>query len=174
MNESLGLTDNDVEIEEIENLVSDDYKSPVVQISMRISYELIAKCALIVKKFGLPYPNTINPQGKPTYNRFIRTVFFTLIEPYFTGPEKFCQPPTTDAEINSIILQLQENRLDSPLTYSLGGMKEGTKEEAQRESLDPTGEKFDHLLKAMEDSALIDSSADSTPHIAAKGDLDEL
>lgn len=163
----IDLNKTHVDYEEVEENISDDYRSPQVQISMRISLELVAKCALLVKKFGLTYPNTINPSGKPVYNKFIRTVFLTLLDPYFNHTESgppVCRSPKTDEEINAIIYQLQQGRLDQPLTFMLnsGGM------------VTPEGmDSLDNLVKAIsEDMTTTDRESVEREEVTVKPEKD--
>ena len=149
--------------EEKEYNVSDAYRSPQIQTSMRVSLEVIAKLALLAKKFNLTYPNVKTPDGKFVYNMFIRTMLFTLLDPYFThsgGNPPVCEAPKTDEEINAIIFQLQEGRLDQPIAYPL------SKGEIEAAASSITDDKaLDDLIKAMNDDDMLTNS---------KVDLNEL
>jgi hypothetical protein len=109
--------------EELVDQIPDEYKSPNIQISMRISKEILAKCAILTKKYDLTVPNPRTPEGKYIYHRFVRMLFLTLLDSYFLphdGKDPVCMPPLSAEEINKLIFLLNENKLDEPIPVSLG------------------------------------------------------
>lgn len=108
--------------EELIDQIPEEHKQPKIQVSIRISTEILAKCAILAKKYNLPIPGIKTPDGKYIYHRFVRMIFFTLLDSYFTprgDKEPMCLPPLSGEEINNLIYMLNEGRLDEPVPVSL-------------------------------------------------------